>query len=266
VSSTELFWVSSKESINEFVASKAPPFHPAYKDKNQAILRRESHMRLLAISFISADGSGNFHSGTKMIPSQASKPILPLRPLFASNNPSRVNHQNESFSGSKNKVYRGSIDRPFRILKVEWSTYDIDHADVRGTLRLAGIPSHIYEVPEEHLPLGTLGPVFTLAIQGVVGFVNQGKKGASDPRPITQDEYPKLRKEDITSYAHARDEPLNEFMIEGSPPLLVRTKTVLLKVELVRGRYDAFGDPQIIITHDTSHSVSEYKAGALASP
>jgi hypothetical protein len=146
-------------------------------------------------------------------------------------------------------------------LKVEWSVYDIDHPDVKGTIRLVGIPSNIYEVPRKLLPAGRLGPVFTLAIQGIVGFANQGKKGASDPRTITSDDYPKLPKEDITSRVHARDEPLNEFLVEGSPPLLVRTKTVLIKAELVKDRYDAFGDPQVLVAHNTSHSVSEYKTG-----
>jgi hypothetical protein len=145
-------------------------------------------------------------------------------------------------------------------LKIEWSIYDIYHPDVRGTIRLAGVPSKIYEVPRKNLPASALGPVFTLAIQGRVGFVNQGRKGTSDPRDITSKGYPKLPKEDITSYAHARDEPLNEFLVEGNPPLLVRTKTVLTKVELVKDRYDAFGDPQIIVSHHTSHRVSEYKA------
>lgn len=158
------------------------------------------------------------------------------------------------------------IDRPFRVLKIEWSIYDIYHPDVRGTIRLVGVPSKIYEVPRKNLPASALGPVFTLAIQGTVGFVNQGKKGTSDPREITPEEYPKLPKEDITFYAHARDEPLNEFLVEGSPPILVRTKTVLTKVEFVKDRYDAFGDPQIIVSHNTSHRVSEYKADELRNP
>jgi hypothetical protein len=121
-------------------------------------------------------------------------------------------------------------------------------------------------VPGKLPPSGTLGPVFTLAIQGIVGFANVGRKGANDPRRVTADEFPKLPKEDITSYAHARDEPMNELLVAGSRPLLVRTKTVLTKAELVKDRYDAFGDPQIIVTHRTLHSVSEYKAPEPPNP
>ncbi len=80
---------------------------------------------------------------------------------------------------------------------------------------------------------------------------------------MTPDEYLKLPKEDITSFARPRDEPLNEFLVGGSPPLLVRTKTVLMKAEIMKDRYNAFGDPQIFVTHNTSHSVSEYKTGEL---
>jgi hypothetical protein len=186
---------------------------------------------------------------------------LAIGSLFTFKIPSNV--REESFPYNSYRTYRGLVDRAFRILKIEWSIYDIDHPDIKGTIRLVGIPSNIYEVPGNLLPADKLGPVFTLAIQGIVGFANRGRKGARDSRAITSDEYPKLPKEDITSYAHARDEPFNEFLVGGSPPLLVRTKTVLIKVERVKDRYDAFGDPQVIVTHNTSHSVSEYKADEL---
>jgi len=189
-----------------------------------------------------------------------------LRSLAVSRTPGNTRNREKSLAHDTDKTYKGSIDRPFRILKVEWSIYDIDHPDVKGTIRLVGIPSNIYEVPAKLLPLGTLGPVFTLVTQGIVGFANQGRKGPSDPRPITLAQYRKLPKEDITSYAHVRDEPFNEFLLTGSPQWLVRTKTVLIKAELVRNRYDAFGDPQVLVTHNTSHSVSEYKAGESLNP
>ena len=203
-----------------------------------------------------------------MIPSPTIRTITPLalRSLLAFDTPTNVRNRLESLRHNSDRIYRGSIDRPFRILKVEWSVYDIDHPNVKGTIRLAGIPSNIYEVPQDLLHAGTLGPVLTLVIQGIVGFSNEGRKGESDPRAITAEEYPKLPKEDITFYAHARDEPLNEFLVAGNPPLLVQTKTVLMKTELVKNRYDAFGDPQVMVTHHTSHSVSEYKPDKAQSP
>jgi hypothetical protein len=172
----------------------------------------------------------------------------------------------ESFPYNSDATYLGTIERSFRVLKIEWSIYDIDHPEVKGTIRVVGIPSKIYEVPRKDLPTGTLGPVLTLVIQGRVGFVNHGTKGASDPRPITPDEYTKLPKEDITNYVQARDEPTNQFLVDGSPQLLVRTKTVMTKAELVKDRYDAFGDPHVLVTHNTSHRVSEYKPGRNGAP
>lgn len=184
---------------------------------------------------------------------------------FAFHAQSDVRAQGKSLPENGGIIYRGSIDRSFRILKIEWSIYDIQHPNIRGTVRLVGIPTNIYEVPRNLLPAGTLGPVFNLAIQGIVGFSNQGKKGTSDPREITREEYPKLPKEDITSYTHARDEPLNEFLVPGNPAFLVRTKTALIKAELVKDRYDAFGDPQVIVAHNTTHTVTKYKT-AESSP
>ena len=176
-----------------------------------------------------------------------------------------VRNRDGSLLRNSETIYRGSIERSFRVLKIEWSIYDVNHPDVKGTIRVVGIPSKIYEVPRDNLPVSKLGPVLTLVIRGSVGFANEGRKGASDPRPITPDEYSKLPKEDITSFAHVRDEPLNQFLVDGSPPLLVRTKTILTKAEFVRDRYDAFGDPQVLVTHNTLHRVSEYKPGELPS-
>jgi len=201
-----------------------------------------------------------------MVLFQAVRAPFSFGSLFALYTPSNVTGREGPLSPNSERIYTGLIDRPFRILKVEWSVYDLDHSEVKGTIRLVGIPSNIYEVPRKDLPAGTLGPVFNLAIHGVVGFTNEGRKGASDSRPMTPDEYRKLAKEDITAHAHARVEPLNEFLVAGSPPFLVRTKTILMKAELVKGRYDAFGDPQIVVTHNTLHSVSEHKAGELLSP
>jgi len=203
-----------------------------------------------------------------LISSMPALTFFSLGRSFASHNPIfhlNVRSPEESFLYNGETVYRGSIERSFRVLKVEWSIYDVNHPEVKGTIRVVGIPSKIYEVPRDNLPVSKLGPVLTLVIRGSVGFANEGRKGASDPRPITPDEYSKLPKEDITSFAHVRDEPLNQFLVDGSPPLLVRTKTILTKAEFVRDRYDAFGDPQVLVTHNTLHRVSEYKPGELPS-
>jgi hypothetical protein len=148
-----------------------------------------------------------------------------------------------------------------------WSVYEVDHPNLKGTLRVLAIPSNIFEVPANLLPPDApKQPVYALVTQGVIGFNNAGKKGPSNPVALTPNEYISSPKTDVTSSTTPRDEPLNEFVVAGNPPWLVRTKTVLLKAEVITDRYNAYGDPHVGITHNTSHSIAEYKKGELFSP
>ena len=99
-----------------------------------------------------------------------------------------------------------------------------------------------------------------------MAFSNTGGKGSSDPRVVTSEEFATLPKDDLTSFMTTRDEPFNEYIVAGHPALLIRTKTVMLKVEHFKNRFTVFGDPYLWVTHDTSHSVSEYTVGELLSP
>lgn len=137
---------------------------------------------------------------------------------------------------------------------------------MKGTLRLLAVPMSIFEIPKALSTLATPQPAIGISTQGIVAFINIGKKGPSDPKPVNQDEMRTIAREDLTSYTVSRDEPLNEYVVSGNPPLLVRTKTVMLKVELFKNRFNVFGDPYLWVNHNTSHSVSEYKMGDLYSP
>lgn len=156
-------------------------------------------------------------------------------------------------------------DLHFRIKKLDWSIYEIDHANVKGTLRVLAVPTNIFEVPRELLPQAPTGPIIGLNMQGIVGFVNEGKKGPSEPRPLNPEELPRIAKEDLTSFTTTREEPFNEYLVGGNPPLLVRTKTIMMKVEHLKDRFNVFGDPHLWVNHNTSHSVAEYKTGELLS-
>jgi hypothetical protein len=159
------------------------------------------------------------------------------------------------------------IDLYFVIKKIGWSIYEVDYADVKGSLRLLGIPTNILEIPEEMLPSGSKPPVIALNIQGIVAFTNQGNKGSSE-RPILPEEFDAIPKDDITSYVTPRDEPFNEFVVQriSKPALLVRTRTVLIKAEVFRNKYNPFGDPVVWVNHNTTHSLSEYKEGEMFFP
>lgn len=160
------------------------------------------------------------------------------------------------------------IDLHFTIKKISWSLYEVDdRQNIKGIARLLAIPTNIFEVPREFLPPRMQPPVIALNTQGVVAFSNEGKKGPPSPH-LSPEESSKAPQEDLTSYVTTRDEPFNEYIVSrrGGTPLLVRTKTVLIKLVVLKNRYNIFGDPVIRIEHNTSHSVSEYKEGELYSP
>lgn len=159
------------------------------------------------------------------------------------------------------------IDRYFVIKKIDWSVYEVAHPSVKGTLRVLGVPTNILEIPLSMLPPGTASPVVAVNTQGIVAFINEGKKQTSG-KPISPAEFSLAPKEDITSFVTARDEPFNEYVVQrpGQATVLVRTKTVLLKAEVLKDMYSIFGDPMIWVNHNTSHSVSELKDGEMYFP
>jgi hypothetical protein len=91
----------------------------------------------------------------------------------------------------------------------------------------------------------------------------QGEPG----QPLTQQELQNLPKEDLTGLVSTRDEPFNEFVAsrKGEKPILVRTKTSLLKFELFKDKHGATGEPMIWVNHNTAHSVSELNTGDIYS-
>jgi hypothetical protein len=161
----------------------------------------------------------------------------------------------------------GFIDLDFVIKKIAWSLYEVESSKVKGTLRLLSIPTNILEIPESSLPQGAKPPALAVNTQGIVSFVNRGKKEPSG-RPISPQEFDMVPKEDITSFVTTSDEPFNEYVAarRGRTPLLVRTKTIVLKVLVLKDKYNVFGDPVIYAEHSTSHSVSEYKEGEMLLP
>ncbi len=155
------------------------------------------------------------------------------------------------------------INREFQILKVSWSLYDIDHEDVKGLLRVVGFPVNILEVPVELLPNVSNQKLFALQIQNLVSFVSKGKKGVSDPNPIIVEQIEEEQKIDITSSIMPVDEPFSEYLIAPMRNTLLRTRTTVTKVELVKGRTNSFGDPLLLIQSNTAHSVSQFKGGRV---
>lgn len=143
---------------------------------------------------------------------------------------------------------------------MEFSTYELDNPNVKGQIRVLAVPVIIMEIPERLVPeeAKTPGiPTYSIMSQNVIGFVNTGKKGPPSPQVYTPEELKKSKKVDISSYAQDSPfEPWNEFVIEGTPAILIKQRTILAKVELVVDHYNQFGDPILMISPSITNSVS----------
>jgi hypothetical protein len=159
------------------------------------------------------------------------------------------------------------IDLNFVIRKIAWSIYEVNHPKAKGTLRLLGVPTNILEIPEEFLPPDAKPPVLAMNTQGIVGFINEGKKGPIGT-PMSPQEFNLAPREDITSFVTTRDEPFNEYVAarRGKTPILIRTKTIMLKVQMLKDQTNVFGDPIIWVDHNTSHSATESKDAEMYLP
>jgi hypothetical protein len=155
------------------------------------------------------------------------------------------------------------LGRRFKVRKLQYNTYEIDHQRIKGQLRLLSIPVNIFEVPEELLSKGMKSelPSYVINYQSLVGFTNTGEKIQPKPMPTSTD-IRMLEKKDITNFIVDHfDEPWNEFILQGNPPIMIRTKTVLAKLEWIHQYTDIFGDPSLWANHSTTHSVSEAPVG-----
>jgi hypothetical protein len=155
------------------------------------------------------------------------------------------------------------LGRRFKVRKLQYNTYEIDYQRIKGQLRLLSIPVNIFEVPEELLPKGMKSelPSYVINYQSLVGFTNAGEKIQPKPMP-TDTDIRTLEKTDITNFiVDHSDEPWNEFILQGNPPIMIRTKTVLAKLEWIHQYTDIFGDPSLWANHSTTHSVSKAPVG-----
>lgn len=157
------------------------------------------------------------------------------------------------------------IGKRFRIKKLQYNTYEIEHSDIKGQLRLLSIPIKILEVPGDLLPksVNVSGfPSYVIGYQSLVAFTNQGEKKRPNPMPPTVN-IATAPKKDITSYIidEQNFEPWNEFILQGNPPVKIKTRTILAKLEWLSEYTDNFGDPSLWANHNTTDSVSYAETG-----
>lgn len=150
-------------------------------------------------------------------------------------------------------------DKLFRIKKIQYNTYEIKHNQVQGTLRLMNIPINIMQIPEEKIPPNeqmSNDPLFMVGGQIIVSFTNKGDKKEPTSNP-TREDMKKTRKVELTSYIQDQPfEPWNEFVIQGDPPIILKRRTILSKIEWYVDYTNQLGDPYIWAVHNTTDSVS----------
>jgi len=73
-------------------------------------------------------------------------------------------------------------------------------------------------------------------------------------------ELKKARRIEITGYLLDQNfEPWNEYVLQGDPPILIKTRTILAKLEWYPDYTNTLGDPFIWANHNTTMSASRVK-------
>lgn len=156
-------------------------------------------------------------------------------------------------------------DQLFRIKKFQFNTYEINHPTVKGTLRIANIPTNIVEIPDRFIPAEARNedlPSYMIGYQAIVAFSNPGEKKEPSRQIPDVAGLKKARKMELTSYILDQPfEPWNEYIIQGDPPVLIKTRTILAKVEWYIDYTNSLGDPYLRANHNTTVSASRVEAG-----
>jgi len=152
----------------------------------------------------------------------------------------------------------------FRIKTLNYNSYNIDHSEIKGILYLTNVVTNIGEVSADMIPVNqriSNEAQVGVSYQPIVSFINTGKKGTPTEIPTNKDLINK-EKIDLTDFIiHEEDyEPWNEYILQGDPPRILKTKTILNKVQAIVGVFTNLGDPYILANHNTSYSVSIKKS------
>jgi hypothetical protein len=155
-------------------------------------------------------------------------------------------------------------DKLFRIKKLQYNIYEIESTSVVGQLRLVVVPINVLEIPEDMIPpqLRTGSPTYGLNTQAIVGFTNLGRKLSPQMVNLSPTQIQTARKIDLTNAIQDNPfEPWNELVVQGDPPVRIKFRTILTKVEWLMDYSNPLGDPFLWAQHNTTHSVSVSSVG-----
>ncbi len=153
---------------------------------------------------------------------------------------------------------------PFRIRNFNYNRYYLNHTQVKGILNIGNIVTNVGQVPENLIPPNQLtqdGPPVGVSYQAIVAFTNQGEKHEPTELPDPNN-LRNARKIELTNYVVNEEnfEPWNEYVLTETPARILRTRTILVRVEWVIDVYNNLGDPYLLVNHNTTYSVSNEQA------
>ena len=148
----------------------------------------------------------------------------------------------------------------FRVKTFDYNSYYIKHTQVEGVLKIATIPTDIMLIPDDKFPPTAdiqEEQKYVLGYHSIVAFTNLKKKEQPSEIP-KKDELKKRRKFELTNYMIQEQtfEPWNEYVIQGSSPKLLKTRTILAKIEWYPDITNKLGDPYIWANHNTTFTIS----------
>ena len=148
-----------------------------------------------------------------------------------------------------------TISVPFIVKRFDFNRYNIRFEGIRGILNIANVVSDVVKPPPGFFQ-DPLSDSVGIRLTTILSFTNQGSK----VKLSTQSQFQDISIDntiDITHYIQdeERQEPWNEYALAGSPSKILKTKTTLMKLLLLKDRSDESGNPVFNATHNTVHDV-----------
>lgn len=160
-----------------------------------------------------------------------------------------------------------TVSVPFKVKKFDYNRYYIKYDGIKGILNLASIVVDVVEPPPNFkITNPTNETIVGIQLISVVSFTNQGTK-IKPTRPPTQEDVLKGDSIDITGYIidEEKQEHWNEYVLARSPSEILKTKTTLVRLSLVKDKDDGAGNPLFNVNHNTVHAVFRHPASEAGS-
>ena len=159
-----------------------------------------------------------------------------------------------------------TISVPFKVKQFDYNRYYIKYKNIKGILNLTDIVIDVVKPPPESNLSDPLNEIVGIRLVSALSFTNQGHKVSSSAQSQSKN-VSTNDVTDITSYIleEEKQEHWNEYVLAESPSKILKTKTTLLKLLLVKDQDDGAGNPVFNATHNTVHAVFPHPASEAGS-